>query len=126
MRVNLSYFFKHGISTHEKKSHRILYILGGGASLRGEGTTVIGRGRNTLRRPCVRPKPLLRCMGTACAVPDTSHQDDKQLCPPQHRAEPRTNSVKAEIQSRVEEKLREKERYLQIREAEIHNIMAYY
>jgi len=52
-------------------------------------------------------------------LPETSHQHDKQRRAPQHEAEPRTNT---EIQT-VEEQLREKERYLQIREAEVQKML---
>jgi hypothetical protein len=52
-------------------------------------------------------------------LPETSHQHDKPCRrTSQHEAEPRTNRAKTDIQP-VEEQRREKERYLQVGEAEV-------
>jgi len=51
-------------------------------------------------------------------VPETGHHHDRQPHLSRHQAEPLTNGAKAETRD-IEEQLREKERYLQIREAEI-------
>ena len=54
-------------------------------------------------------------------IPETSRQLDKQSDTSRHQTEPRTNRATPEIQD-DEKQLREKERHLQIREAELHDV----
>ena len=54
--------------------------------------------------------------------PETSHHHDGQPYLAQHPAEPLTNGSKVETRD-IEEQLREKERYLQIREVEIQKLL---
>jgi len=53
--------------------------------------------------------------------PETSCQQDKQSDPSQHETEPWTNRATSEIQV-IEKRLREKERHLQIREADVQDV----
>ena len=55
-------------------------------------------------------------------VPETSHRHDRQPYPSQHQAQPLTNGAKAGSRD-IEGQLREKERYLRIREAEIQRML---
>ena len=55
-------------------------------------------------------------------APETSHHHDGQPYTSQHQAEPLTNGAKAETRD-IEGQLREKERYLRIREAEIQRML---
>jgi len=75
----------------------------------------------------IRPVHGPGCNPGTCRERALEHQrrwedHDKQRRAPQHEAEPRTNRAKADIQT-VEEQLREKERYLQIREAEVQKML---
>ena len=55
-------------------------------------------------------------------VPETSHHHDRQPYLSRNQAEPPTNGAKAETRA-IEEQLLEKERYLQLREAEIQRML---